>query len=500
MPSKKNKPKSSDDVTVRMFCQGLGDCFLISIPQSGAKPYHILIDCGVAMGTPEADKIMPKVVSKINELTNGSVDLLVITHEHWDHVSGFIQAFTDLKALKFKNLWFAWTENEDDPVARDLMARKKKARATLTRVAQMARSAALGSHAATQSFSRALDGVLAFHGIGAAADSGANKLDEAMANARSLISGEGGKKSIECLMPGKVVGLPGSTSGVRAYILGPPHDAAKVRKIDPSSAHPETYEKAPKVPKPAMAMGFSWSWQAALAATGTLSKVASDAEDLRQVEKSMPFDRQWRLPGADAKADSFFKEHYFNVADQEQRRIDADWLLRGAQQLALQLESFTNNTSLVIALELPKSQKVLLFAGDAQVGNWLSWHDYEFAPEEKRKVTATDLFSRTVLYKVGHHGSHNATLREKGLELMTHPELVAMLPVQAEAVKRLGYGEMPLQSLVKALMTRTRGRVLKLDEPWTSLKPPGTWSGLQEATIIPDGTRPLCMEYTIRDL
>jgi hypothetical protein len=34
------------------------------------------------------------------------------------------------------------------------------------------------------------------------------------------------------------------------------------------------------------------------------------------------------------------------------------------------------------------------------------------------KVKAEDLLERTVLYKVGHHASHNATLRQKGLELM----------------------------------------------------------------------------------
>ena len=47
----------------------------------------------------------------------------------------------------------------------------------------------------------------------------------------------------------------------------------------------------------------------------------------------------------------------------------------------------------------------------------------------KRQVTAEQLLNRTVLYKVGHHGSHNATLREKGLEMMTDADLVAMVPV-----------------------------------------------------------------------
>lgn len=37
-------------------------------------------------------------------------------------------------------------------------------------------------------------------------------------------------------------------------------------------------------------------------------------------------------------------------------------------------------------------------------------------------VTAHELLARTVFYKVGHHGSHNATLRALGLELMTNED------------------------------------------------------------------------------
>ena len=68
-----------------------------------------------------------------------------------------------------------------------------------------------------------------------------------------------------------------------------------------------------------------------------------------------------------------------------------------------------NNTSLVLAFELPESNKVLLFVGDAQRGNWRSWTEGGWQDGEKT-ITVRDLMSRTVLYKVGHHGSHGATL------------------------------------------------------------------------------------------
>jgi hypothetical protein len=61
------------------------------------------------------------------------------------------------------------------------------------------------------------------------------------------------------------------------------------------------------------------------------------------------------------------------------RRIDNDWLM-SAGQLALQVDNAVNNTSLVLAFELIESRKVLLFVGDAQVGNWKSWQEPTFNP------------------------------------------------------------------------------------------------------------------------
>ena len=42
------------------------------------------------------------------------------------------------------------------------------------------------------------------------------------------------------------------------------------------------------------------------------------------------------------------------------------------------------------------------------------------------EVNATRLLNQTVFYKAGHHASHNATLKEKGLELMIHEDLVTL--------------------------------------------------------------------------
>jgi len=242
-----------------------------------------------------------------------------------------------------------------------------------------------------------------------------------------------------------------------------------------------------------------------LAATGGSGAANPD------FDRAQPFDegrgRSWKQ----AKTDPFFKDRYFARREvNPERRIDGDWLWSGAQRLALQMDSYTNNTSLVLAFELPKSKDVLLFVGDAQIGNWKSWHDQTYKTSDGRELKAAELLRKTVLYKVGHHGSHNATLRPQGFELMSHPDLVAMLPVEAEGVTRLGYGQMPLRSLVKALRDQTQKRVLRVDEKWPKGKPPGTWTRpgasarLSQRTITVGKTgatkkRPLYMEVVIPD-
>src|SRR5215207_5247733 len=87
-------PGSNGDVRikVRMYRQGLGDCFLITIPRKDGNPFYVVIDCGVILGTKNSGKVMKEVVEHIIKTTGGHVDVVVATHEHWDHISGFNQA------------------------------------------------------------------------------------------------------------------------------------------------------------------------------------------------------------------------------------------------------------------------------------------------------------------------------------------------------------------------------------------------------------------------
>src|SRR5687767_798121 len=108
MTRKKNSLKK---VRVRMYRQGLGDCFLLTFPRS-PSPCHVLIDCGVLKGTEAASSRMLEVAKSIKQATGGRIDVLVVTHEHWDHVSGFLQASEIMDTLKFNEVWLAWTEDK----------------------------------------------------------------------------------------------------------------------------------------------------------------------------------------------------------------------------------------------------------------------------------------------------------------------------------------------------------------------------------------------------
>ena len=104
---------------------------------------------------------------------------------------------------------------------------------------------------------------------------------------------------------------------------------------------------------------------------------------------------------------------------------------------------------------------MLLFVADAQVGNRLSWQDLSWT-FDGREVSGPDLLARTIFYKVGHHGTHNATLRDKGLETMKQLAIAA-IPVDHEMAVKKRWGKMPLPELVEALRREAKC-VLRSDE------------------------------------
>jgi hypothetical protein len=103
---------------------------------------------------------------------------------------------------------------------------------------------------------------------------------------------------------------------------------------------------------------------------------------------------------------------------------------------------------------------------NAQLGSWLSWHDYTWSvPDAKggtRKVTAKDLLARTIIYKVGHHSSHNATAKEHGLEMMLDDRLTCLIPLYKNVAAQKKW-PMPAEKLYDRLVELAKGRVIRSD-------------------------------------
>ncbi|MGO4394055.1 hypothetical protein AB4Z46_22090 [Variovorax sp. M-6] len=412
-PTSKKKPPRA---TVRTYRHGLGDCHLVTLYGARKARFQIMIDCGVILGTPDAGAVMTEVMDDILAATGGSIDLLVATHEHWDHVSGFAQAAESFAKLKVGAVWMGWTEDPKDADAIKLRRERDSALALLQAAAARMQVDGGGEPGL-------LSSVLDFFGAAARITT---------ASALELVRAKVARPRY-CDPKDAPVAL--ADFRARIYTLGPPRDIRMLKKTLPSASAPETY---------GMALA---------AAERSVGQALSDPEQ-------QPFSNSVRIPNRVAQSTPFFQQRYWN--DDDWRRIDVAWM-DDASELALALDSMTNNTSLVLAIDLADAG-VLLFAADAQVGNWLSWDDCKWRVNGKQ-VTGPDLLARTVYYKVGHHGSHNATLRAEGLERMKALD-VAVIPVDHAMALKKKWGDIPLDTLVTALdrATTQRGYVLRTDQ------------------------------------
>jgi len=404
---------------VRMYRHGLGDCFLVTLPRQDGSKYFIMIDCGVVLGTSNASAAMAAVVADIAATTGGHVDVLAATHGHWDHISGFVQAADAFKSVTFGQVWLAWTEDPADPLAKQLGQERSEALNGLRLSANRLRLAGDDDRA------EMVGSLLEFFGA-----TGGASTNDALEAIRQKVAAPRYCHPLDA--PVELNDPP-----ARIYVLGPPRDETLIRMALPTSRNPgtSTYTMALDV---------------------FLNDVAST---LANVAPDSPFGNQFNIPLPAARAMDFFNRRYW-LSD-TWRQIDGAWL-EGSPQLALQLDSATNNTSLVLAIELANGD-VLLFAADAQVGNWVSWQDLTWTVDG-RTVTGPDLLRRTIVYKVGHHGSYNATLREKGLEMMDSLQ-TALVPVDHDMAVKKNWDKIPLPALLDALTAKTKGAVVRADQP-----------------------------------
>jgi beta-lactamase superfamily II metal-dependent hydrolase len=411
-------------VRVRMYDVGFGDCFLVGFPGRDRERL-VLIDCGVHSASRGKHKLAAVIDDVIASASAGQdharIDVVVATHRHRDHVHGFYDQgrWADVEVGE---VWLPWTEDPDDAEARGIKDRQSR-RARL--LLGLCPARATGAWPSIQAL---------------AENSGAE--EDGYTNARAMNTlhrGFAGNPPRYYLPQTAVGGRSGTFEtdqlpGVRIHLLGPIRDADAIRDMDPPEG--EAY----------LAMGAG----TALAADGP----------------PLPFG-DWVV-----SQDEFFRDRRFRHFDLNRSELGS-FVSAGrvdALALAVSLEQAVNGTSLMFMFEYGDAN--LLFTGDAQWGTWA-----RVLADDRQK----SLLARANLFKVGHHGSHNATPKRFVTDTL-QADQTALVSVAPTGIP--SWSDIPRIPLLDAL--RERGtRVIRSDMPDDDpVDPPG--AGLP-TRVGPDG-------------
>jgi beta-lactamase superfamily II metal-dependent hydrolase len=115
-------------IRVRSYNVGFGDCFLVTVPD-GAVTRHMLIDFGNAPG--QLNDNYPAIADDIFTETGGHLDLVVMTHEHLDHIEGFYSQKKVFNQMQVDWVWMSIPSKpkyyEEFPNAEPLKAAREMA-------------------------------------------------------------------------------------------------------------------------------------------------------------------------------------------------------------------------------------------------------------------------------------------------------------------------------------------------------------------------------------
>jgi hypothetical protein len=401
-----------------MYRVGFGDFFLVTFLNAG-KPLHIVIDCGVFKGTKQTGDIgsIEAAVADMAKTTSGQLELIIMTHRHADHIAGFARCANTFKGMKVGAVWMSIWESEYEPTA-------AKFQAALTSTARglQRHFNALGARETQEQATarKYLENATGESVNLAAAAQGANAAAAQGSNAVALNLLKHGFANVvpKYYKAGDRAELPQSLvqAGVATQILGPP----PVQDVDLMTL-----------------MDLQKGVGQYLTESG---EGGSD--------ESPPFGPEWEFDPGAAYAGEAFREWVerprslsedLTKEQAQQARSRMEGALKQTQPAAAlvaakQLNSFLNNQSLVILFTF--KGKKLLFVGDAQAGNWEHWLFDTDKPDKQVTGGVTDAAKQILtsldFYKVGHHGSGNATPMAAANMLCEHEQkFAAMCSTQA---------------------------------------------------------------------
>src|SRR5688572_19211180 len=94
---------------IRMYNVGFGDAFLLFVPTDEGER-TVLVDCGVHMGgvVNKISAVAQDIVESVTTDGRARIDVVVATHRHADHISGF--GLKLWKDVEVGEVWLPWTE------------------------------------------------------------------------------------------------------------------------------------------------------------------------------------------------------------------------------------------------------------------------------------------------------------------------------------------------------------------------------------------------------
>ena len=104
---------------IRMYrLHELGDCFLLSF-KDNTDESHVLIDCGSFRNSNASSKKFKEITKDIRKIVGPKgIDLVVATHQHNDHMSGFQHARNDFGNIGIQQVFLSWLDDENDSLWR----------------------------------------------------------------------------------------------------------------------------------------------------------------------------------------------------------------------------------------------------------------------------------------------------------------------------------------------------------------------------------------------
>jgi len=204
-------------LSVRMYNVGFGDCFLLSY-HVGERTHRMLIDCGSHLsgaGPHRMSEVVARIIADVDDGSGPHLDVVVASHRHFDHISGFDNRGWD--AVNVDEVWLPWTEHPHD------------AQAARIRSAQSRLAAGLAVWGKRR---------------GAAAEQVKMLALNALSNAGALETlqrGFAGRPRHRYLpnATGSATFETPALPDVRVHVLGPSRDEAVIRDLDPP--HDQSY-------------------------------------------------------------------------------------------------------------------------------------------------------------------------------------------------------------------------------------------------------------------